>query len=78
MQPTRQSILESPSHQTYLGNATLTTSLKKTSIPTPKHRSSPPEANAKAYNTYVRPSVEYASSVWSPVAYSHINQLEMV
>jgi hypothetical protein len=39
-------------------------------------RSSPQDA--KAYNTYVRPSVEYASSVWSPAADSHINQLEMV
>ena len=41
-------------------------------------RSSPPEAKAKAYNTYVHPSVEYASSVWSSSADSHINQLDMV
>jgi hypothetical protein len=41
-------------------------------------RLSPPDAKAKAYNTYIWPSVEYASSVWSPAADSHINQLEMV
>jgi len=41
-------------------------------------RSSPPESKAKAYNTNVRPSVKYASYVWSPAADSHINQLEKV
>jgi len=40
-------------------------------------RWSQPEAKAKACNTYVRPSVEYASSVWSPAAESHINQRDM-
>ena len=39
-------------------------------------RSSP--RDAKAYKTYVRPIVEYASSVWSPAIDSHINQLEKV
>ena len=41
-------------------------------------RSSPRDAKAKAYKTYVRPIVEYASSVWSPAIDSHIKQLEMV
>ena len=41
-------------------------------------RSSPRDAKAKAYKTYVRPIVEYASSVWSPAIDSHINQLEKV
>ena len=40
-------------------------------------RSSPRDAKAKAYKTYVRPIVEYASSVWSSAIDSHINQLEM-
>jgi hypothetical protein len=38
-------------------------------------RSSPPDAKgvkAKTYNNNVRPRVEYASSVWSPAADSHI------
>ena len=39
-------------------------------------RSSP--RDAKAYKTYVRPIVEYASSVWSPAVDSHINQFEKV
>ena len=41
-------------------------------------RSSPRDTKAKAYKTYVRPIVEYASSVWSPAIDSHIKQLEMV
>ena len=39
---------------------------------------SPPSAKATAYKTYVRPIVEYASTVWSPYAETHINQLEMI
>jgi len=80
-QQTRQSILESPSHQTYLGNATSTTlPIANSTLAFLRRniRSSPSEAKAKAYNTYVRPSVEYASSVWSSAADSHLNQLEMV
>ena len=30
------------------------------------------------YNTYVRPTLEYASSVWSPHLLSDINRIEMV
>ena len=41
-------------------------------------RSSLRDAKAKAYKTYVRPIVEYASFVWSPAIDSHINQLEKV
>ena len=41
-------------------------------------RSSPRDAKVKAYKTYVRPIVEYASSVWSPATDCHIDQLEMV
>ena len=40
--------------------------------------SSPRDAKAKSYKTYVRPIVEYASSVWSPATDCHINQLERV
>ena len=40
--------------------------------------SCPPSVKETAYKTYVRPIVEYASSVWSPHAETHINQLEMV
>ena len=41
-------------------------------------RSSPPDAKAKAYKTYVRPIVEYASSFWSPAFDKHIDKLEKV
>ena len=41
-------------------------------------RSSPSSAKARAYKTYIRPSVEYASSAWSPHSDTLINQLEMV
>ena len=41
-------------------------------------RSCPPSAKANAYKTYVRPVMEYASSVWSPHTANHIEQLEMV
>jgi len=41
-------------------------------------RSSPSSAKSNAYKTYVRPTVEYASSVWSPHSECQINQLEMV
>ena len=43
--------------------------------------SSPSSAKSNAYKTYVRPTVEYASSVWSPHSEcqkTQINQLEMV
>lgn len=38
----------------------------------------PREAKSTAYKTYVRPIIEYASTVWSPHADCHINQLEMI
>ena len=45
-------------------------------------RSNPRDAKVKAYKTYVRlfvrPIVEYVSSVWSPATDCHIDQLEMV
>ena len=41
-------------------------------------RSSPPSAKSNAFKTYIRPTVEYASSVWSPHSEGLINQLEMV
>jgi len=50
-QPTRQSILESPSHQTYLGNATLTTSPKSQlnpSFSTPKHPLKPTRSQSQS------------------------------
>ena len=41
-------------------------------------RSNPPSAKSNAYKTYVRSSVENATSVWSPHSDGQINQLEMV
>ena len=41
-------------------------------------RLSPPSVKAKVYKTYVHPTVEYASTVWSAYADSHITQLEMI
>jgi len=40
--------------------------------------SSTSSAKSNAYKTYVRPTVEDASSVWSPHSECQINQLEMV
>jgi len=40
--------------------------------------SCPAKSKINAYNTYVRPSIEYASSVWAPYTDCLINQLEMV
>ena len=39
---------------------------------------SKPEAKEMAYKTYIRPIVEYASSVWSPHSDAQKYQLEMV
>jgi hypothetical protein len=39
---------------------------------------SPPAAKSKAYSTYVRPTLEYSSTVWAPHTEKLVNQLEMV
>ena len=36
------------------------------------------QAKSTAYKTFVRPTLEYASTVWSPYADTDSNQLEMV
>ena len=40
--------------------------------------SCPPKAKSNAYQTYVRPTIEYASTVWSPHTECLTNQVEMV
>jgi len=80
-QLTRPSILELPSHQTYLGNATLTTSPKRQhnpSFPRSKHPLKPTRGQSLQHLVHVIPSVGYASSVWSSASDSHTNQREMV
>ena len=37
-----------------------------------------PEIQTIAYNTLVRPQVEYASAVWSPYTKENINKIEML
>jgi hypothetical protein len=41
-------------------------------------RKSPPKLKNQAYKTYVRPTLEYASTVWAPHTDKDINRLEMV
>ena len=41
-------------------------------------RKCPPHIKTLAYKTYVRPSLEYSSSVWDPHTKELINQIEMV
>jgi hypothetical protein len=38
----------------------------------------PKEVKASAYTTLVRPSIEYASSVWDPYTRNNIQQLEAI
>jgi hypothetical protein len=40
--------------------------------------SCPKEVKAAAYTTLVRPSIEYASSVWDPYTRNNIHQLEAI
>jgi hypothetical protein len=40
--------------------------------------SCPKEVKAAAYTTLVRPSIEYASSVWDPYTQNNIHQLEAI
>ena len=41
-------------------------------------RHSPPKIKEMAYQSYVRPKVEYCSSIWDPHTQKDINKLEMV
>ena len=43
-----------------------------------KIHSCPKEVKAAAYTTLVRPSIEYASSVWDPYTRNNIHQLEAI
>ena len=71
----QQPILQRPhSEYNYLGKSASRSlgSLKR------KIRSKNPELRKMAYKTFVRPLVEYSSSVWSPYTKSNIARLEMV
>ncbi|XP_072039548.1 gamma-aminobutyric acid type B receptor subunit 2-like [Amphiura filiformis] len=41
-------------------------------------RKFPPKVNEQAYKTYVRPTLEFASSVWDPHTKDMVSQLDMV
>ena len=41
-------------------------------------RNCPQRAKTQAYNTFVRPSLEYASTVWDPHTQANINKVESI
>jgi hypothetical protein len=41
-------------------------------------RNCPQRAKIQAYNTFVRPSLEYASTVWDPHTQANINKVESI
>ena len=41
-------------------------------------RNCPQRAQTQAYNTFIRPSLEYASTVWNPHTQANINKVESI